>query len=178
MIDTRRESAPDPRAVLAALAHDDSRRLYAAIVLELPPPAGISPGRRRRAIEQLHQAGLITRDDSTLGYRASGDPFRGLLASSARSSAPRTGVDRYVTESGRLERIPRHPAERHHLFAALTERLLSRGETLSERDLNERLAAMTDDVPTLRRFLVDYGLIARTSSGDRYWKTVPGPART
>jgi hypothetical protein len=44
---------------------------------------------------------------------------------------------------------------------------------MSEQETNERLAAFTDDVAALRRFLVDGGLLERTPSGSEYARTEP-----
>jgi hypothetical protein len=58
------------------------------------------------------------------------------------------------------------------------------GENLTEQQINERLLQYTDDVPLLRRYLVDFGLLGRTRSGSAYFRpaerdtaTVPDKAQ-
>ncbi|UJP08716.1 DUF2087 domain-containing protein [Microbacterium sp. KUDC0406] len=46
--------------------------------------------------------------------------------------------------------------------------MLEVGEALSEPELNARLGARTDDVPLLRRPLVDHGILDRGAAGTSY----------
>jgi hypothetical protein len=50
----------------------------------------------------------------------------------------------------------------------IAQRVLSEGEVLTEKELNGRLRAFTEDVPLLRRHLVDAELVERTRSGSEY----------
>ena len=50
----------------------------------------------------------------------------------------------------------------------MASRILVDDERLTEREINERLAAIVDDVAAIRRYLVDEGLIERTRSGTEY----------
>ena len=49
-------------------------------------------------------------------------------------------------------------------------------EVLTEREVNERLLAHSDDVAVLRRYLVDYRLVERRSDGTEYALTGEGPS--
>ncbi len=42
------------------------------------------------------------------------------------------------------------------------------GEILTERAVNDRLAAIVDDVAAMRRYLVDAGLLERSRDGGAY----------
>lgn len=44
------------------------------------------------------------------------------------------------------------------------------GVTYAEKQLNERLQRFTDDTATIRRALVDLGLLQRTPDGGAYWR--------
>lgn len=44
------------------------------------------------------------------------------------------------------------------------------GVTYSEKQLNERIQRFTDDTATIRRALVDLGLLGRTPDGGAYWR--------
>ena len=76
---------------------------------------------------------------------------------------------------GHSERRAYH-GERNETVAAKTQRALAAGltpvvcvgETLDERELTERLGRFADDPVTLRRYLVDAGLLARTPTGSAY----------
>ncbi|MBP2435597.1 DUF2087 domain-containing protein [Microbacterium amylolyticum] len=155
----------DARAVFAALANDASRALYAAHVLGDPAMVTLSPSKRKRATEALAAAGLLHED------AASAQPFRDLLA--AVQTPPRVIVDgpaRFLDEDGRLLRFPRTEADRIALLELIADRVLPSGERIDERTLGERISSITDDVPLLRRYLVDYRFIDRTRTGSEYWR--------
>ncbi|PZR52994.1 hypothetical protein DNL40_09585 [Xylanimonas oleitrophica] len=44
-------------------------------------------------------------------------------------------------------------------------------ETVGERELTLRLAALADDPVGVRRAMVDLGLVQRTRDGAEYWRT-------
>ena len=46
--------------------------------------------------------------------------------------------------------------------------MLADGETVTERELTDRLARFGDDPVTLRRYLVDAGILLRPRSGSEY----------
>ena len=92
--------------------------------------------------------------------------FRDLLSQQPRRQ-PQTGLDRFM-RLGRIERYPANVAERRELLARIAGEVISPGEKLTERQVNERLLGYTDDVVLLRRYLVDFGLLQRTSSGSSY----------
>ena len=89
-----------------------------------------------------------------------------LLAQQPRRQ-PRTGLDRFL-RLGRIEQYPANAAERRALLARIAGEVMSPGERLTERQVNERLLSYTDDVVLLRRYLVDFGLLRRTASGSSY----------
>jgi hypothetical protein len=41
---------------------------------------------------------------------------------------------------------------------------------LSERELSERLAAITNDYAAIRRYLVDEGYLRRAADSSMYWR--------
>ncbi|MFD1212520.1 DUF2087 domain-containing protein [Arthrobacter sp. GCM10027362] len=162
------EASPDWRRVCAALAGMDARRTYAQIVLGAPPGeigAGLKPARRDRAIATLLAAGLVERAAGG-SLVASETVFREILA---RQTLGRDtgGIGRFLHD-GRIERYPANLAERRRLLAWIVAQVVRRGEDLTEQQINERLMQYTDDVPLLRRYLVDFGLLERTRSGSSY----------
>ncbi len=155
------------RGVIAALANETAREVYAQVVIGDTDDLGahLSPSRRKHALQTLEKAGLIARTDE--GWSAPATPFREAL-SAAPPVARKTGVDRFLTDDGRIARYPTRPDDRAQVLQWTAERVLTPGEVLSERDVNERLSTVTDDVAYLRRALVDAGLLERTVSGSEY----------
>ena len=73
---------------------------------------------------------------------------------------------------GRIERYPANMAQRRELLAWIASEAIQAGEKLTEKQVNERLLSYTDDVVTLRRYLIDFGLLRRTPSGSSYSRQV------
>lgn len=154
---------------MAALANRDVRTAYAQIVLGKEVLAGAKEQRRHRAITVLLEAGLVERTGSD-AYQASETIFRDLLSQPPKRQ-PKTGVDRFL-RLGRIDRYPASVADRRELLAWIVGEAVQPGEDLTERQVNERLLSYTDDVVLLRRYLVDFGLLARTASGSSYSRPV------
>ncbi|MEW1811210.1 DUF2087 domain-containing protein [Pseudarthrobacter phenanthrenivorans] len=164
----RRMGGPHWRRVLATLGNADARTAYAQIVLGTAPPdvlAGVKEHRRNKAFAALLESGLVE-EDGRGGLLAADAVFRDLLAQQPRRQ-PRTGLDRFL-RLGRIEQYPANAAERRALLARIAGEVMSPGERLTERQVNERLLSYTDDVVLLRRYLVDFGLLRRTASGSSY----------
>lgn len=161
------------RPLVAALANDRVREAFARLTLGADADEaleGLPPSRRRHVVETMRRAGLVTDD-----LRADGGAFARALA--AAPSPPRpTGIARYLSREGRLIGYPSNPDERRELLTLLAARILAPGEILDERGINERLAALTDDVAVLRRYLVDHELVERTRSGTEYALVVDQPS--
>lgn len=153
----------DWRPVVAALANRDARAVWARLVL------GEEPGgsaRDLRALALLEGAGLVVR--SAEGVRADDAVLRRLLAESASVRPRPRGVQRFLRPDGRIDRFPAGAADRDELLAHVADATLGGEETIAERELTERLARFADDPVTLRRYLVDAGLLTRTASGSEY----------
>jgi hypothetical protein len=159
------QSGPHWRRVMAALANRDARTAYAQIVLGEDVLAGAKGQRRHRAIAILLEAGLVLPAGSD-AYQASETIFHDLLSQQPKRQ-PKTGVDRFL-RLGRIDRYPAGAADRRELLAWIVADAIQPGEVLTERQVNERLLSYTDDVVLLRRYLVDFGLLARTTSGSSY----------
>jgi hypothetical protein len=74
-----------------------------------------------------------------------------------------------LVKDGRLRRIPR----KAHLRAAVLSWVISdfaQERIYTEPEVNAVLGHRHDDVATLRRYLIDAGLLWRTPSGDAYWR--------
>lgn len=160
------DSGNEWRRVIAALAHPDMRRVVALLALEQNPTEYLStlaPSRRRHIVDGLHKAGLITEVDGALTLRDAA--FTELLAQNAPTKP--TGIDRFVRD-GRIERYPSRADERLSLLEWAADRVLQPGESVDERTVTDRLAALTDDPAALRRYLVDAAIVERRLDGSEY----------
>jgi hypothetical protein len=155
--------AADWRPIIAALANADTRTLYAQLVAGAEDAgAGLSPSRRRHAQAMLVSAGLIDHDgvpDATV--------FARVLAAAPRRERT-TGVQRFLTPDGRIDRYPSSARDRAELLGHIARAVLAPEEVVGERELTDRLAELADDPAALRRHLVDAGLVERTRSGSQY----------
>ena len=142
------------RRVAAALARDDRRRAYAAVVLRAD--SGLPPVKLARALADLRAVGLV--DDS-----GATSVFSDLLAASA--PVTRTGIERWMRD-GRIEQYPAKPSDRRELYEWVAARLPA--GVLTEAEVNELLEALVDDYASLRRYLVDEGLLRRSADGASY----------
>lgn len=152
------------RAILAALANEDARKVYAEFVLGMPHPTPLSEKRRTKASTRLRNAGLLGASESgelTLATNA----FANALELSAEPK--REGIDRFL-RGGRIERYPVRSSDRLEVLEWVATQALRPGEVLTEPQLNERLMAFDTDFAALRRYLVDAGLLLRTTSGTSY----------
>ena len=148
------------RRVVAALANPERRRVYASLVLGVAPD--VAAPRLARALAALADAGLVrlSADGSTTVVD---NVFADLLA--LEPEIRREGLDRFVVD-GRITQYPAKAALRRELLEWVAGRIPSGDHT--EPALNELLAAFVDDVASLRRYLVDDGLLERTPDGGSY----------
>jgi hypothetical protein len=157
------------RGVVAALLNPDLR----AALGELSDHVRLTEARRTRALQRLAGLGLVELD-ATGRASFTDAALRAMLAEGVPVRP--MGAERFLDGEGRIDRYPVRAAERRALLKWVAERVLRPGETLSEREINERLAAFTDDVAALRRYLVDHELIERTRSGSQYARVTPARA--
>jgi hypothetical protein len=142
------------RRLAAALADPHRAQAWARAILEQPQP---DDKRTRQSVAELTAAGLLD-----AGGRAT-DAFARLLAE--HPAVTKTGLDRWLT-NGRIETYPSRPADRAELLAWIAARLPDR--ELTENEVGEHLALVTDDVAVIRRYLVDAGLLDRAIDGTAY----------
>lgn len=148
------------RPLAATLADEARRLLWARMLVDGGLEVAPLTARERRALAALERAGLARVE----GERAVAlDAFSPLLAH--RSAA--SGIDRFVRD-GRIASWPRRPVDRAALLAWAAGRALPEGGAADERAVTQRLAAIADDPATLRRDLVDAGLLERDADGAAY----------
>lgn len=157
-------STPDPRAVFAALHNPAVRRAYAEVILGKAPGAELSRSERQRVLRALGASGLA--HQGVDGWVAT-DVFGELLRAAATAARP-ADVTRFLSADGRIDRYPARAGERRELLAHIADRAITPDEDIPEAELNGRLERFTDDVPRLRRHLVDHELLERTADGSSY----------
>ena len=155
------------RPVVAALANNAARDVYCRLQtgMTLDDATSVIPSAKRdRVLDTLRNAGLVEVDDAT-GEVTPMAPFADILA--AGRVPARVGVDRFLKD-GRIDSYPMTAVERRALLLYVAERAFRPDEQLTEAQVNERLRVFTDDHVTARRYLVDFGILERTSSGTSY----------
>ena len=158
-------------ATLSGLLGDDERlRVVAAIALgartvdDVANSGDLKPQEVRRALPRLMSAGVVEDQD---GLRVDVAAFR----EAARDRSPRerdlpnatleqARVLRNFVEEGRLRAVPVRAAQRRVVLEYLAERF-DDGVEYPEAQVNELLSRFHDDYASLRRFLVDEGLLTR-----------------
>ena len=73
--------------------------------------------------------------------------------------------------NGRLEHMPRRQVDRGLVLRYVASRFLVLDEPVTGRFLTDRLAEIARDPVSLRRDLVESGLVSRTRDGAEYWRT-------
>ncbi|MDN3482931.1 DUF2087 domain-containing protein [Arthrobacter sp. APC 3897] len=177
------EGAPEQwRAVAAALADERRLRLYARIITAAergtPLDGQAMDSRERKSLAALQKAGLVT--SGACDVQPAGGVFARLLASGR--GAPDTSVRRFLV-NGKISSYPRKQADRLELLHYVAGHVFESapaapGEvpTLTEREITGRLDSYSTDPAAVRRYLVDEGIVARSTDGSRYWLTAPRPA--
>jgi hypothetical protein len=151
-----------PEALISALSDPARLQLFARICAA----PGELPAGSAKLVKRLIDAGLVTADGDV--YRAVPEVFREALAKGPAD--PLDGLFRH----GRLVTIPHSGKRRQLLLAHLAERF-EPGRLYTEQDVREKLSMVHDDHATLRRYLVDEGLLQRSNDGGAYGR--PSEAR-
>ncbi len=142
------------RRTAAALADPTRRATWARAVLGMPQPDDKTT---TKALAALVGAGLLDAG----GHPT--DEFARLLAE--HPAETRQGVDRWLRD-GRIDGFPARPGDRRELLEWVAARLPDR--ELTEPEVGEHLATVSGDIATLRRYLVDAGLLERSPDGSSY----------
>jgi hypothetical protein len=141
----------DPRRVVAALGNDERRQVFAAAILGVP--VDLPPRRLEKALRQLRDAGVLD---------ANGHVVEAAFVIAEQKRDP---LHPFVVD-GRIDYYPVKWEQTLEILHWVVTTLPQR--SMSEREINEHLAHRTTDVALLRRYLVDAGLVTRTSDGGSY----------
>jgi hypothetical protein len=156
-----------PEALVSALADPDRLRFFARLCTA-PEGLEADPATVKLA-KRLVDAGLVAvAEGRCRAVPAVSGVFREALA-----KAPADPLDA-LFRRGRLVSIPHSGARRQRLLEYLAERF-EPGRLYTEQDVREKLSMVHDDHATLRRYLVDEGLLQRSNDGGAYGR--PSEAR-
>lgn len=151
------------KALLSILANGNLRLAAAELILEEAARSGrsLNEGERLKARDRLVKSGLFRPEDETF----SSSFVKEILHTAQEPGA--SGVERFLAR-GRIETYPTRARHRDEVLAWACAKVISGGEVLSEKAINERLKTVADDHVLLRRYLVDGGWLVRTASGSEY----------
>jgi hypothetical protein len=167
-------TATTPARVLGRLAHEQRLRVLSAVALgattvrEIAARAEVSEPETARALGQLLRAGIVAQGAAGLRVEL------GAFARAARAAAPerlRPDLDdataeqaavlrNFVDGEGRIRELPARAAKRELVLEYVAARF-ERNRDYVEREVNDVLLELYDDYVTLRRYLVDAGLLTR-----------------
>jgi hypothetical protein len=167
-------TAATPARVLGRLADEQRLRVLSAVALgattvrEIADRAELSAPETARALGQLLRAGIVSQEGAGLQVDL------GAFARAARAASPeraRPDLDdatpeqaavlrNFVDGDGRIRELPARAAKRELVLEYVADRFEPNRE-YAERDINDILVALYDDYVTLRRYLVDAGLLTR-----------------
>jgi DNA-binding transcriptional ArsR family regulator len=84
---------------------------------------------------------------------------------------PNALVNAFFDDHGRLRRLPEQKRQRERVLRALAEENFTLGRSYEEREVDETLEPLFDDVDRLRLALVSDGVLVNRDG--RYWLSVP-----
>lgn len=158
-------------ALLAAFADPSRVRTFAELVLNQPNER-LSEKQNARNVRRFATVGLVRAGPNgpEVDLQAFGEALQELHQRRESTRGLSSEDDERVSGlfvDGRLTTIPRSSALRTELLRSVADRVLPSG-TCSERELNTRLAAITDDYVMLRRYLIDEQFLSRTRDATVY----------
>jgi hypothetical protein len=159
---------PSAARLVGVLGDRTNLRVVAAIVLgaetaeDVATAAGLEDERVERALGHLRAAGLVTRDPLEVDVAVLHDAARRPAPQLPGASAEQVAVLRnFVDASGRLEELPARLGRRRQVLEYVAERF-ERGREYAEPEVNSVISELHDDYATVRRYLVDAGLLSRS----------------
>lgn len=151
------ESSAVPwQPVVAALANEQTMAAYARRFL-----GQASVKEDAKQLGRLSDVGLL----DAAGEVAHPGVLQRILESNARPK--RIDVEKFF-DAGRLTHLPAGNQIRVEILTRLAHQLIPVEDVFTEREINLMLQTVTADVPTLRRALIDFGLLQRTIDGSKY----------
>jgi hypothetical protein len=160
----------DPATLIGLLADEHRLRVFAAVALgartvaEVAERSGLDETAVHGALPRLVGAGLVAQEDGlhvpleTLRVAAQRRPERERGAADATPDEQR--VLRNFVVDVRLVRLPARHAQKQVVLGYVARRF-DESRDYEEREVNELLRGFHDDTASLRRYLVDEGMLER-----------------
>lgn len=146
---------------------------------EIASALASTPAEAARHLGRLSAAGLLREVDGRFMLdekavesmaRAQFDgPRPGYIPAADLDEPTRRILKAFLTPEGTLKQIPLQPAKLKIILDYLAEAFIP-GADYTEKRVNSILQRFHPDSASLRRFLIDAGLLARESDGSRYWR--------
>jgi hypothetical protein len=174
------DSAARAAELLGLVAEDDRLRVVAALVLgagslaDIATAAQIDVRRAGRALSRLETGGVVSSEESTWRLHPE------VLREAARAAAPERPIEdhgaadpsdaavlRRFIRDGRLLSIPVSQGRRRVVLDHIV-RVFEPGVRYPEAEVNVLLRAFHPDSASLRRYLVDEGMLTREAGV--YWR--------
>ncbi|MDO4241724.1 MAG: DUF2087 domain-containing protein [Microbacteriaceae bacterium] len=157
-------SALDWRQVIAMFANPETRQIIAKMMLGEnfeQATAEMKANRQANLKGRLERLGLVGENGE---FQA--DLFRNILDQDPVQK--KVGIEKFITDDGRISSYPMNADLRIELLEWVAKQVLQPGEVIAEKEMNQRLLRFHNDFSTLRRYMIDYEIMERTSTGTEY----------
>ncbi len=123
----------------------------------------------------VHQTGDTFSLDQAALEKLSKEQFAGQRANysadPASDDTTRKVLSAYLNADGSLKQLPAQPSKQRVILEYLLP-AFEPGVSYTEKEVNSILRRFHPDTASLRRALVDAGMLSREGDGSRYWKNV------
>ena len=75
----------------------------------------------------------------------------------------------YLDHQGKVKVIPRKEKKKIVLLTYFSESI-PKNQCFSEQEINQLIQVVFADFAAIRRYLIDYGFLARETDGQKYWQ--------
>jgi hypothetical protein len=166
-------SDPDRLRVIGVLAQKRASCMEVAVQLNLPLQDAAHHLSVLERVELVHAQADVYQMDLDALEVLSREQFSKARESYAPapeiSAASAKVLKAYLKVDGSLGEIPAQPFKRHVILMHIL-RSFESNRDYSEREVNFILKKFHEDHASLRRYLIDTGLLERESDGSRYWR--------
>lgn len=176
------ETQPQVMDFVKAMASAERLRIIGLLsrggkhVVEISNALGVHPSEVTRHLEQLTASGVIREEDGIyeLDEKAIESLARGQLEGKRpqyeeRPEDVRKVLKAFLNADGTIKQIPLD-GKKLVIILNLIVDAFDYDTNYTEKEVNTILRRFHLDTAALRRYLVDYGLMARESDGTRYWR--------
>jgi hypothetical protein len=98
-----------------------------------------------------------------------GQPREAYIPAPDLSDKPRKILANYLNPDGSLKQIPSQPAKQQVILDYILE-AFTPGVIYTEKEVNMLIRRFHLDTASLRRYMVDRGMLQRKSDGSQYWR--------